>query len=71
MKQKYETSNNSKPMAYDTLLGTVLLNGLIVVHERTAKVIKKWNDECWRLKFTDNGEIINVFYPLSEDWHCA
>lgn len=23
MKQNYKTSNNSKPMAYDTLLGTV------------------------------------------------
>ena len=27
MKQKYETSNSSKPMAYDTLLGIVDLNG--------------------------------------------
>jgi hypothetical protein len=54
-----------------TLLGTVPLNGLIVVHERIAKVVKKWNNECWRLKFTDNNEIVNVFYPLSEDWHCA
>tara|TARA_R100001086_G_scaffold242559_1_gene170348 strand:- start:173 stop:394 length:222 start_codon:yes stop_codon:yes gene_type:complete len=54
-----------------TLLGTVPLNGLIVVHERIAKVVKKWNNECWRLKFTDNNEIVNVFYPLSEDWHCG
>lgn len=27
-----------------TLLGTVPLNGLIVVHERIAKVVKKWNN---------------------------
>ena len=71
MKKKVDVDYKTKPMAYDTLLDAVLLNGLIVVHERTAKVIKKWSDVCWRLKFTDNGEIINVFYPLSEDWHCA
>ncbi len=53
------------------LLVTVPLNGLILVHERIAKVVKKWNNECWRLKFVDNNEIVNVFYPLSEDWHCG
>jgi hypothetical protein len=52
------------------IMRTVPLNGFIKVHERIAKVVKKWNNECWRLKFEDNNEIVNVFYPLSEDWHC-
>lgn len=68
-----EKSKNTEQNATDvyTLLGTVPLNGLIIVYERIAKVVKKWNNECWRLKFIDNNEIVNVFYPLSEDWHCA
>ena len=36
------------------------------------KVVKKYNDYVWKLK-SDNGEIINVFYALSQKWslHCT
>ena len=67
-----EKSNKNEQAAnVYTLLCAVPLNGLIVVHDRIAEVVKKWNDEVWRLRFKDNGEIVNVFYALSEDWHCA
>lgn len=71
MSKQLDSENAENSNELYTLLYAVPLNGFIKVHERIAKVVKKWNNECWRLKFVDNNEIINVFYPLSEDWHCA
>lgn len=40
----------------------------IIIHNRIAEIIHKYNSHVWRLRFLDNGEIINVFYSLSEQW---
>ena len=46
----------------------VPVNSNIIVNQRVAKVVKKYNDIVWRLIFEDNKEIINVFFANSEQW---
>ena len=42
--------------------------GTVIEAENTLiKVVKKYNDYVWKLK-TENGEIVNVFYALSQRW---
>ena len=59
-------SHFAKPVLCAVHIGTV-----IEVENILFKVIKKYNDCVWRLK-AENGEIVNVFYALSERWslHC-
>ena len=67
IKSKNETANGTKPVLCAVHLGT-----MIVVENTLFKVVKKYNDFVWRLK-SENGEILNVFYALSQSWslHCA
>jgi len=47
--------------------------GTVIEAENTLfKVVKKYNDFVWQLK-SENGEIVNVFYALSQRWslHCT
>lgn len=61
------TANDSKPVLCAVHLGT-----MIVAENTLFKVIKKYNDFVWQLK-AENGEIVNVFYALSQRWslHCT
>jgi hypothetical protein len=40
----------------------------IELEGRKARIIKVYNDYAWRLQFTDNAEIINVFYYREENF---
>lgn len=40
----------------------------IELEGRKAWIIKVYNDYAWRLQFTDNAEIINVFYYREENF---
>lgn len=53
-------------------LCAVHLGTMIVAENTLFKVVKKHNDFVWRLK-SENGEIVNVFYALSQSWslHCT
>lgn len=33
-------------------------------------VVKKYNEVVWRLK-SDTGEIVNIFYSLSQQWEAV
>jgi hypothetical protein len=47
--------------------------GTVIESENTLfKVVKKYNDFVWQLK-AENGEIVNMFYALSQRWslHCT
>ena len=61
------TANDAKPMLCAVHLGT-----MIVAENTLFKVVRKYNDFVWRLK-SENGEIVNVFYALSQSWslHCT
>ena len=54
------------------LENAVHLGTMIVAENTLFKVVKKYNDFVWRLK-SENGEIVNVFYALSQRWslHCT
>ena len=54
--------NDEKPVLCAVHLGT-----MIVTENTLFKVVKKYNDFVWRLK-SENGEIVNVFYALSQNW---
>ena len=56
------TANDAKPVLCAVHLGT-----MIVAENTLFKVVKKYNDFVWRLK-SENGEIVNVFYALSQSW---
>ena len=61
-----QNGNFAKPVLCAVHIGTV-----IEVENTLFKVVKKYNDYVWKLK-ADTGEIINVFYALSQRWslHC-
>jgi len=40
----------------------------ILVENREAKVVKKWNDYCWQIKFKDNNEVIVFFYHKEQNY---
>jgi hypothetical protein len=40
---------------------------MIEINGRIAKIIRRYNNNVWRLKFTDNQEIVNVFYANEHD----
>lgn len=63
----HKTANGTKPVLCAVHLGT-----MIVVENTLFKVVKKYNDFVWLLK-SENGEIVNVFYALSQRWslHCT
>ena len=67
LENKDLTSNDAKPVLCAVHLGT-----MIVAENTLFKVVKKYNDFVWQLK-AENGEIVNVFYALSQRWslHCA
>ena len=56
------TANDAKPVLCAVHLGT-----MIVAENTLFKVVKKYNDFVWRLK-SENGEVVNVFYALSQIW---
>jgi hypothetical protein len=56
------TDNDVKPVLFTVHLGT-----MIVAENTLFKVVKKYNDFVWRLK-SENGEIVNLFYTLSQSW---
>lgn len=60
-------ANDAKPVLCAVHLGT-----MIVVENTLFNVVKKYNDFVWQLK-SENGEIVNVFYALSQSWllHCT
>ena len=62
-----ENGNFAKPVLCAVHIGTV-----IEAENTLFKVVKKYNDYVWKLK-ADNGEIVNVFYALSQRWslHCT
>jgi hypothetical protein len=62
----HSAATNAKPLLCAVHLGTI-----IVAENTLFKVVKKYNDFVWRLK-SENGEIVNVFYALSQKWslHC-
>ena len=62
-----QDGNSSKPLLCAVHLGT-----MIVAENTLFKVVKKYNDFVWQLK-AENGEIVNVFYALSQRWslHCT
>jgi hypothetical protein len=64
---KNESPNDAKPVLCAVHIGTV-----IEAENTLFKVVKKYNDFVWRLK-SENGEIVNVFYALSQSWslHCT
>ena len=64
--------NHDTPPDAKHLLCAVHLGTMIVSENTLFKVIKKYNDFVWRLK-SENGEIVNVFYALSQSWslHCT
>jgi hypothetical protein len=59
------------PTNANNVLCAVHLGTMIVAENTLFKVVKKYNDFVWRLK-SENGEIVNVFYALSQKWslHC-
>ena len=60
-------SHFAKPVLCAVHIGTV-----IEAENTLFKVVKKYNDFVWQLK-AENGEIVNVFYALSQRWslHCT
>lgn len=42
---------------------------MININNRTAKIIKKYTNDIWRIKFIDNNEIINIFYSKEETFN--
>ena len=62
-----ENGNFAKPVLCAVHIGTV-----IEAENTLFKVVKKYNDFVWKLK-AENGEIVNVFYALSQRWslHCT
>jgi hypothetical protein len=72
IKKLINTPNLKKTMSQNPLLSDVHLGTMIVVENTLFKVVKKYNDFVWRLK-SENGEIINLFYALSQSWslHCT
>lgn len=64
--------NNVCPPDAKPVLCAVHLGTMIVAENTLFKVVKKYNDFVWRLK-SENGEIVNVFYALSQSWslHCT
>ena len=67
LENKHLTANDAKPVLCAVHLGT-----MIVAENTLFKVVKKYNDFVWRLK-SENDEIVNVFYALSQRWslHCT
>ena len=63
---------NVSPTIGNTVLCAVHLGTMIVAENTLFKVVKKYNDFVWQLK-AENGEIVNVFYALSQRWslHCT
>ena len=49
------------------LLAEVQEYDYILVDDKLACVTKKWNNYCWRLMFVCSCEVVNHFYPLSEE----
>jgi hypothetical protein len=41
---------------------------MIVVNGRVAVITKIYNNYAWRLRFNDNGEIVNIFYHQESPW---
>ena len=75
MKDKLSTNVQSEQVAppdAKPVLCAVHLGTIIVAESTLFKVVKKYNDFVWRLK-SENGEIVNVFYALSQSWslHCT
>ena len=66
MSNEEQNGNVAKPMLCAVHIGTV-----IEAENTLFKVVKKYNDFVWQLK-AENGEIVNVFYALSQRWslHC-
>ena len=65
-------SKNKTATDANTVLGAVHLGTMIVAENTLFKVVKKYNDFVWQLK-SENGQIVNVFYALSQSWalHCT
>jgi len=51
----------------NTLLCEVQLGQKLIAENILFTVIKKHNRYVWRLK-AENGDIVNVFYALSQRW---
>ena len=64
--------NHDTPPDAKHLLCAVYLGTMIVSENTLFKVVKKYNDFAWRLK-SENGEVVNVFFALSQSWslHCT
>ena len=66
------STKGGKLMQRESIDDAVHLGTMIVAENTLFKVVKKYNDFVWRLK-SENGEIVNVFYALSQSWslHCT
>lgn len=64
---KNTDKNNFNATIGNTVLCAVHLGTMIVAENTLLTVVKKYNDFVWRLK-SENGEIVNVFYALSQSW---
>lgn len=68
--KKYAENTPKQGNEANTMLGTAPFDK-IIVENRLAKIVKKWNAYVWRLKFEDNGEIVNIFYAQNYSLRCA